>query len=171
VTVGQDITDRPFQGNVVVSTRLYDFLSGIQTPDETDVQFVRGLQLARRKYHKAEEAVVVSDFPSLGWEEELRRLSWRRHLTVVHTLDPWDLALPEDIGEATVVDPRTGAWLTVNLSGRRGRKIRARYEKLAGIRQERVEAAVKKIRAAQYIDLRTDRDWIADLLTALGARR
>jgi uncharacterized protein (DUF58 family) len=111
--------------------------------------------------------VVVSDFLAPpGWERALRALAARHDVLAVEVLDPRELALP-DVGLLTLVDPESGSRLEVQTSdaGLRERYAAAATEQRAGIARS-VRAA-----GADHLVLRTDRDWLFDLVAFVQRRR
>jgi uncharacterized protein (DUF58 family) len=111
--------------------------------------------------------VVVSDFlDDSPWEAPLRRLAARHHVLAVEVLDPRELELP-DVGLITLVDPETGRRREVSTVGRR---LRERYAAAAAEQRASVARAVRRAGAVN-LRLRTDRDWLADLVRHVYAQR
>ncbi|GIF23162.1 uncharacterized protein (DUF58 family) [Actinoplanes tereljensis] len=121
--------------------------------------------------------VVVSDFldgldeDGLGpaapaWERPLRRLATRHQVLVVQVGDPREQELP-DVGLLTLVDPETGRRREVPTASRR---LRERYAAAAQQQQDTITAAVRRSGAA-HLRLRTDRDWVADIVRHVRAQR
>lgn len=121
--------------------------------------------------------VVVSDFLPSGhggsdtWEKPIAALSARHDVVAVEVVDPRELELPA-VGVLSVVDPETGRSREVVTS----RAVRDRYA--AAARAQRDDIADRLRRAgADHVQLRTDRDWVVDLVSfvlrrrSLGARR
>ena len=112
--------------------------------------------------------VVISDFVEpdgqthrpFVWEAPLRRLANRHDVLVVEVVDPRELALP-DVGPVVLLDPETGHRCEVWTSLPR---LREGYAALAAAHREAVTAAVRAA-GAQHVVLRTDRDWVADLVS------
>ena len=122
-------------------------------------------------------AVVVSDFldgldeDGLGpgapaWEQPLRRLAARHQVLAVQVRDPREQELP-DVGLLTLVDPETGRRREVPTASR---KLRERYAAAARTQQASIDTALKRAGAAQ-LSLRTDRDWVADIVRHVYAQR
>jgi uncharacterized protein (DUF58 family) len=131
------------------------------------------LEAVRRPQRRRGLVAVVSDFLDgahvegpLPWERPLRGLSERHQLLGIEVLDPRELELPA-AGLVTFVDPETGRHLEVQTSDRR---LRAQYAAGAGRQRERIAAGLRHAGAAQ-LQLRTDRDWIADVVRFVIARR
>jgi uncharacterized protein (DUF58 family) len=120
--------------------------------------------------------VVVSDFldghsldghstPDPAWEQPLRRLAARHQVLAVEVLDPRELELP-DVGLLTLVDPETGRRREVATT----RKVRERYAAAAADQRRDTAAAIRRTGAA-HLRLRTDRDWVLDLVRHVYAQR
>jgi uncharacterized protein (DUF58 family) len=132
----------------------------------------------RRSAPRRGLAVVVSDFldglpedglPDRGrpdWEDELRRLAGRHQVLAVEVTDPRELELP-DVGILTLVDPETGQRREVSTGSRR---LRERYAAAAAAQRQQVRQALRRAGAA-HLPLRTDRDWVADIVRHVYAQR
>jgi uncharacterized protein (DUF58 family) len=111
--------------------------------------------------------VMVSDFLGRpGWERPLRALTARHDVLAVEVVDPRELELP-DVGLLTLVDPETGETVEVQTSSRR---LRRRYADAAAD-QRRAVAATLRGAAAEHLVLRTDRDWLPELVRYVELRR
>jgi uncharacterized protein (DUF58 family) len=130
---------------------------------------LRALEVTARVVKRRGLVVVASDF--LGGrpdalEGPLRRLAMRHEVVAVEIVDPRELTLPA-VGLLTLVDPETGGLLEVQTSNP---KIRARYDAAAA--QQRAAIATSLRRAGvEHVTLRTDRDWVLDLVRFVRARR
>ena len=113
-------------------------------------------------------AVVVSDFLSPpGWERPLTGLATRHQVLAVEVVDPRELELP-NVGYLTLVDPETGRRREVQ-TAKAG--LRARYAEAAAAQRAEIAAAVRRS-GAQHLVLRTDGDWLRDIVDfVLSARR
>ncbi len=112
-------------------------------------------------------AVVVSDWlDPVPWQDSLRRVSVRHEALAVEVVDPRELELP-DVGVIELVDPETGRSREVQTGDAR---LRARFAVAAAGR--RAELA-RDLRAAgvDHLALRTDRDWLGDLVAFVSTRR
>jgi uncharacterized protein (DUF58 family) len=130
-----------------------------------------------RAVHRRGLVVVVSDFldgldddglgpAAPGWEQPLRRLAARHQVLAVQVTDPREQELP-DVGLLTVVDPETGHRREVHTASR---KLRERYAAAARTQQASIGRALKRAGAA-HLPLRTDRDWVADIVRHVHAQR
>lgn len=113
-------------------------------------------------------AVVISDFltPPSQWERPIRKLAVRHDVLAVEVLDPRELDLPE-VGVLELRDPETGAVLEVQTNDP---KLRRRYAQAAAAQREAIAAALRRAGAAQ-LQLRTDSDWLTDIVRFVAGRR
>ncbi|WP_312033967.1 DUF58 domain-containing protein [Actinoplanes sp. TBRC 11911] len=141
-------------------------------PSRKLAEAVGSLRIPRRGL-----VVVVSDFldgldaDGLGpeppaWEQPLRRLAARHQVLAVQVGDPREQDLP-DVGLLTLVDPETGERREVATASRR---LRERYAAAAARQQESIAGGIRRAGAA-HLRLRTDRDWIADIVRHVKAQR
>ncbi len=131
------------------------------TPLHVALQRVR--VLARRRGL----VVVITDLLDDGdWPRELRALSARHEVVVVHVSDPREDEIPE-VGLLTLVDPETGRRREVQTASR---KLRERF---AAAASEQRAAAAKAVRSsgATFLPLSTDRDWLLDIVRFAAMRR
>ncbi|MDT4925768.1 MAG: hypothetical protein QOG01_3481 [Pseudonocardiales bacterium] len=131
------------------------------------------LESLRRPQRRRGLVAVVSDFlegavgdAAAPWERPLRALSDRHQLLGVEVLDPRELDLPA-AGLVTFVDAETGRQLEVQTSDPR---VRAQYAAAARTQRERIATSLRHAGAA-HLQLRTDRDWITDVVRFVIARR
>ncbi|HET8582675.1 MAG TPA: DUF58 domain-containing protein [Jatrophihabitans sp.] len=131
------------------------------------------LERLRRPQRRRGLVAVVSDFLDgttgdgpAPWERPLRGLSDRHQLLAVEVLDPRELAL-EAAGLVTFVDPETGRQLEVQTSDP---TLRKQYAVAAAAQRERIATSLRHAGAA-HLQLRTDRDWITDVVRFVVARR
>lgn len=112
--------------------------------------------------------VVVSDLlgSPTAWERPLRALTARHQVLAVEVTDPRELELPS-MGLLTLVDPETGRLLEVDTGSA---KLRARYAEAAQAQRGEVAAALRRSRAG-HLTLRTDRDWLFDIVRHVSRAR
>jgi uncharacterized protein (DUF58 family) len=96
----------------------------------------------------------------------LRGLGQRHELLGIEILDPLDLQLP-DAGLVTFADAETGQQLEVQTADSR---VRARYAAAAAAQRGEVAAGLRRAGAAQ-LRLRTDSDWVTDIVAFVTSRR
>jgi uncharacterized protein (DUF58 family) len=126
-----------------------------------------GLQAARHAARRRGLVVVISDFlvPG-GWERQLTTLGLRHEVLAIEVLDPRELELPA-VGLLTLVDPETGRRVEVQTSRRR---VRDRYATAAAEQRAAIAKALRRS-GVEHVQLRTDRDWVLDLVRFVATRR
>ncbi len=111
--------------------------------------------------------VVVSDFlDAEGWQKPLRTLAVRHEVLAVEVLDPRELELP-NVGMLSLVDPESGQLMHVDTSRSRTRDA---YATAAATQRAEIAAQIKSA-GADHLQLRTDRDWVRDLVRFVALRR
>jgi len=130
-------------------------------------ELATALEQVRRPPRRRGMVVVISDFlGDAGWERPLRGLGDRHELLGIEILDPRELELPA-AGLVTFVDAESGEQVEVQTSDP---QLRARYA--AAARAQRADIASMLRRAgADHLQLRTDRDWLADMVRFVVTRR
>ena len=113
-------------------------------------------------------AVVVSDFLAPpGWERKLTGLAARHQVLAVEIVDPRELELP-NVGYLTLVDPETGRRMEVQTAKT---DLRRRYAEAASAQRVEIAASIRRS-GAHHLVMRTDRDWLRDIVDyVLSARR
>jgi uncharacterized protein (DUF58 family) len=113
-------------------------------------------------------AVVISDFmtPVGQWARPLRKLGVRHDLLAVEIVDPRELELP-NVGVIALVDPETGRMHEVQTADP---KLRHRYAHAAAAQRAEIASALRGANAA-HLRLRTDSDWLLDIVRFVAAQR
>ncbi|MCO1618612.1 DUF58 domain-containing protein [Micromonospora tulbaghiae] len=113
-------------------------------------------------------AVVISDFlaPPPQWGRPLRKLRVRHDVLAVEVVDPRELELP-DVGVLPVVDPESGELHEVQTADP---GLRRRYAEAAAAQRGAIAAELRAAGAA-HLRLRTDRDWLLDMVRFVAAQR
>jgi uncharacterized protein (DUF58 family) len=129
------------------------------------------LESLRRPPRRRGLAVVVSDFltepgGTPDWERPLRALAVRHDVLAIEVVDPRELELPA-VGLLTLVDPETGGQVEVQTNRR---ETRERYAAAARYQRDQIAAALRRC-GAGHLQLRTDRDWLLDIVRFVAARR
>jgi uncharacterized protein (DUF58 family) len=111
---------------------------------------------------------VVSDFLTDPdeWARPLRRLATRHEVIAIEIVDPRELELP-DVGVLSVVDPATGATREVATSSK---KLRSRYAAAAAEQRQTIADGLRTA-GVDHLVLRTDRDWLFDVVRFVTERR
>jgi len=111
--------------------------------------------------------VVISDFLAAdSWAHALRAVAARHDVIAVEVVDGRELALP-DIGLVQLVDPESGRRRLVDT---RDQKIRTDYTLAAAHQRARIAESITGA-GAHHLRVRTDGDWIADLVRFVVTRR
>jgi uncharacterized protein (DUF58 family) len=131
------------------------------------------LESMRRPTRRRGLVAVISDFLDPAqpagdppWQRPLRGLAGRHQLLGVEILDPRELELPA-AGLVTFVDPETGRQLEVQTSDPR---LRRQYAAATAEQRRRIATGLRHAGAA-HLQLRTDRDWIEDVVRFTIAQR
>ncbi len=113
-------------------------------------------------------AVVISDFltPVEQWDRPVRKLGVRHDVLAIEVVDPRELELP-DVGVLTLADPETGALHEVQTADP---KLRQRYAEAAAEQRGAIARALRAAGAA-HLRLRTDTDWLLDMVRFVAAQR
>jgi uncharacterized protein (DUF58 family) len=111
--------------------------------------------------------VVISDFLSEAeWDRPLRALGARHEVLAVEIVDRRELELP-DVGVVDLVDPETGQRREVNTGSAR---TRARFAEAAAAQRAQITRRIRSANA-DHLLLRTDSDWLLDLVRFVALRR
>ena len=112
-------------------------------------------------------AVIISDFLDDGpWDRSLRVLAARNEALAIEVVDPRELELP-DVGVVELEDPETGARIEVQTSNG---ALRTRFSDAASAQRDQIAARIRAA-GADHLVLRTDRDWLLDLVRFVAWRR
>jgi uncharacterized protein (DUF58 family) len=135
-------------------------------PGRTDLGAL--IDMLNRPPRRRGVAVVISDFlaPVDSWSRPVKKLGVRHDVLAVEVVDPRELELP-DVGVLTLADPETGALHEVRTSDP---KLRARYAEAAGAQRTAIAYALRAAGAA-HLRLRTDSDWLLDMVRFVAAQR
>ncbi|GAB2485977.1 DUF58 domain-containing protein [Luteococcus sediminum] len=128
-----------------------------------------GIEQLARTQRRRGMRVVVSDFLTPGdaeldpevepeWERALRRLAVRNQVLCIEVVDSHEITFP-DVGELLIRDPESDFARYVNTSDP---AARARMDAAAAAQRERTRIAMRRA-GVGHIQLRTDRDWVADI--------
>jgi len=113
-------------------------------------------------------AAVISDFlaPPDQWARPMRKLAVRHDVLAVEVLDPRELELP-DVGVLAVADPESGIVHEVQTGDSR---LRRRYAEAAAAQRSAIAKAIRGA-GASHLRLRTDSDWLLDIVRFVAAAR
>lgn len=125
-----------------------------------------GLRLLRGLAKRRGLIVVISDFlNTVDWERSLRVLAPRQELLAVRLTDPLDVALPV-VGAVMLQDTMTGELVEVNVTEQQAHDFAA-----AARAQRQQVATVMRRCGAPVLTMRTDRDWVRDIIEFTTMRR
>lgn len=125
-----------------------------------------GIDALRRPERRRGLAIVVSDFLGpIDWDRPLRAVAGHHDVVGVEVLDPRDMELP-DVGEVVLRDAESGQIRELTVTD----KVRADFARAAEDHRQEVQRTLRKC-GAPTLALRTDRDWIADVVRFIAQRR
>jgi len=111
-------------------------------------------------------AVVISDFLGpINWMRPLRAIAARHEVLGVEVLDPRDVELP-DVGDVVLQDAESGVTREFTIDA----QLRDDFARAAAAHREEVARTLRRC-GAPLMTLRTDRDWIADIVRFVASRR
>ena len=149
---------------------LQSLLHTLATSDRVEhgaVDLAGGLRRLSAFVRRRGLVVVISDFLDDGdWERSLRVLALRHEVLAIEIVDPRELELPS-VGSLSLVDPETGRSIRVDTSGA---KVRRRYAEAAVAQRASIAEAIRRS-GSDHLQLRTDRDWVHDLVQFVALRR
>ena len=154
-------------GRVQLQSLLRQVLSVARDESPGTVDLAAGLTRLNGMVRRRGLLVIISDFLGDGsWERPLRALSSRHETLAVEVVDPRELELP-DVGLIELQDPETGRVLEVATGDK---AVRARFADAAAAQREQVARSIRSA-GADHLVLRTDGDWLRDLVRFVSLRR
>ncbi|MGH3494619.1 MAG: DUF58 domain-containing protein [Sciscionella sp.] len=167
VATGEHTVRIPARGGLAHARSLLRRVAELPSaPQGTRGDLAALVESLRRPPRRRGLVVIVSDFlGDTGWERALRGLSARHDLLAVEVLDPRDIDLP-DIGTAVLADPESGDQREVTLTP----LLRKEFAAAAAHHRATVAKALRSAGAGHLV-LRTDSDWIADMVRFVVARK
>lgn len=120
----------------------------------------------RRPERRRGMAVIISDFLGpINWMRPLRAIAARHEVLAIEVLDPRDVELP-DIGDVVLQDAESGVTREFTIDA----QLRDDFAKAAAAHRADVSRTIRSC-GAPILTLRTDRDWIADIVRFVESRR
>jgi uncharacterized protein (DUF58 family) len=120
----------------------------------------------RRPERRRGMAVIISDFLGpINWMRPLRAVSARHEVLAIEVIDPRDVELP-DIGDVVLQDAESGVTREFTIDA----QLREDFAKAAAAHRADVARTIRSC-GAPLLTLRTDRDWIADIVRFVESRR
>jgi uncharacterized protein (DUF58 family) len=120
----------------------------------------------RRPERRRGMAVIISDFLGpINWMRPLRAIAARHEVLGIEILDPRDVELP-DVGDVILQDAETGRSREFTID----EQLRDDFAKAAAAHRADVARTLRSC-GSPLMSLRTDRDWIADIVRFVESRR
>jgi uncharacterized protein (DUF58 family) len=120
----------------------------------------------RRPERRRGMAVIISDFLGpINWMRPLRAIAGRHEVLGIEVIDPRDVELP-DVGDVILQDAESGVVREFTIDA----QLRADFGKAAAAHRAEVARTLRRC-DAPLLTLRTDRDWIADVVRFVAGRR
>ncbi|MGB8407365.1 MAG: DUF58 domain-containing protein, partial [Mycobacterium sp.] len=120
----------------------------------------------RRPERRRGMAVIISDFLGpINWMRELRAIAGRHEVLGIEIIDPRDVELP-DVGDVVLQDAESGVTREFTID----EGLRDDFARAAQAHRDEVARTLRRC-DAPLLTLRTDRDWIADVVRFVASRR
>jgi uncharacterized protein (DUF58 family) len=120
----------------------------------------------RRPERRRGMAVIISDFLGpINWMRPLRAIAGRHEVLGIEIIDPRDVELP-DVGDVVLQDAESGITREFTID----EKLRDDFARAAQAHRDDVARTLRRCNAP-LLTLRTDRDWIADVVRFVANRR
>jgi uncharacterized protein (DUF58 family) len=120
----------------------------------------------RRPERRRGMAVIISDFLGpINWMRPLRAIAARHEVLAIEVLDRRDVELP-DVGDVVLQDAESGVTREFTIDA----QLRDDFAKAAAAHRSDVARTIRGC-GAPVLTLRTDRDWIADIVRFVESRR
>ncbi|MBT0568066.1 DUF58 domain-containing protein [Williamsia sp. CHRR-6] len=167
VTTGDAVVRIPARsGRAHALSMLKEIASTSRSQDGVRGDLNAGIDALRRPERRRGLAVVVSDFLGpIDWERPMRAVAGHHEVLAIEVLDPRDLELPA-VGEIVLRDAESGAVREVTVTER----VRDDFARAATAHQAEVQRTLRRC-GAPVLGLRTDRDWISDMVRFVVRRR
>jgi uncharacterized protein (DUF58 family) len=120
----------------------------------------------RRPERRRGMAVIISDFLGpINWMRPLRAIAARHEILGIEVLDPRDVELP-DVGDVVLQDAESGVTREFTIDA----QLRDDFARAAAAQRAEVSRTIRSC-GGPLMTLRTDRDWIADIVRFVESRR
>jgi uncharacterized protein (DUF58 family) len=164
---GQDIIRVPaLSGRLHEHTLLRAIATSPRAPVGVRGDLATAIDTLRRPERRRGMAVIISDFLGpINWMRPLRAIAGRHEVLGIEVLDPRDVELP-DVGDVILQDAETGVTKEFTIDA----KLRDDFGKAAAAHREEVARTLRRC-DAPLLSLRTDRDWISDVVRFVSNRR
>src|ERR1700758_4392419 len=164
---GQDVIRVPaLSGRMHEHTLLRAIATSPRAPVGVRGDLAAAIEELRRPERRRGMAVIISDFLGpINWMRPLRAIAGRHEVLGIEVLDPRDVDLPA-VGEVILQDAETGVTKEFTID----EKLRSDFAKAAAAHRAEVARTLRRC-DAPLMTLRTDRDWISDVVRFVSNRR
>jgi len=164
---GQDVIRVPaLSSRMHESTLLRAIATAPRAPIGVRGDLAAAIDGLRRPERRRGMAVIISDFLGpINWMRPLRAIAGRHEVLGIEVLDPRDVELP-DVGDVILQDAETGLTREFTIDA----KLRDEFGKAAAAHRAEVARTLRRC-DAPLLSLRTDRDWISDVVRFVSNRR
>ena len=147
-------------------TMLRTIATAPRAPHGVRGDLAAAIDALRRPERRRGMAVVISDFLGpINWMRPLRAIAARHEVLGVEVLDPRDVELPP-VGDVILQDTESGATREFTID----EQLRDDFARASAVHREEVARTLRRC-GAPLMTLRTDRDWIADIVRFVASRR
>ncbi len=154
-------------GRVHLQSVLHRVITAPRIDGAGPTDLATGIQQLGATMRRRGLAVVISDWlDPTPWQMPLRHLGVRHDVLAVEVIDPRELSLA-DVGVIELVDPETGYVYEVQTSDSR---LRERFSAAAAQQRDDIASHIRAA-GADHLQLRTDTDWLLDLVRFVVSRR
>jgi uncharacterized protein (DUF58 family) len=154
-------------GRINLQALLHQVVTAAKVDYEGTCDLAGGLRRLAGTTKRRGLVVVVSDFLTPeGWQQPLRVLGTRHEVLCIEVVDPRELTIP-DVGLIEVFDPETGDIRELNT---RSAHVRDAFAAEAQAQRDRTARDIRDA-GADHLVLRTDSDWLLDLVRFVSWRR
>ncbi|MDF0529257.1 DUF58 domain-containing protein [Tsukamurella sp. 8F] len=167
ITNGDSITRIPPRGGRPHQQQVLSAIARApRAPEGVRGNLADALDLLRRPQQRRGLVVIISDFLGpIDYLRELRGLGARHEMLGIEVLDPRDLELPA-VGEVRLRDAESGEVREVTVT----KRLQSEFAAAALAHHEQVVRTLRGV-GAPTLELRTDRDWLTDIVRFVAARR
>jgi uncharacterized protein (DUF58 family) len=153
-------------GRMHEHTLLRAIATSAKAPVGVRGDLAKAIDELRRPERRRGMAVIISDFLGpINWMRPLRAIAGRHEVLGIEVLDPRDIELP-DVGDVVLQDAESGAVREFTID----EELRDDFARAAAAHRAEVARTLRRC-DAPMLTLRTDRDWIADVVRFVASRR
>jgi uncharacterized protein (DUF58 family) len=167
ISNGETMTRVPARsGRQHLQTMLRSIATTPKAPVGVRGDLAAAIDALRRPERRRGMAVIISDFLGpITWMRPLRAIAARHEVLGIEVLDPRDVELP-DIGDVVLQDAESGVTREFTIDA----QLRDDFGRAAAAHRAEVARTLRGC-GAPLMSLRTDRDWIADIVRFVESRR